>query len=174
MKKFILLFCLGLISLNGFSQTKTGTIDAEYILKQLPGFATVDEGLKAYNEELQKQLEEDVKRYETLVKDYQAKNPTYTEEEKKKKETEIIALENDIKGFRQKATLMMQMKRNQLTKPLYEKINQAMLKVIEEENFTHVLHAGSSNLAFAAAAFDITEKVLKKMGITPKEEPAVK
>ena len=150
-------------------QTKVGTIDAEYILSQLPEITQVNEGIKTYNQELQKELETNVTRYETLVKDYQANSETFTEEDKKTKETEIIGLENDIKGFRQKATVMMQMKRNELTKPLYEKINEAMLQVIQAENFTHVLHAGGNNMAFAAEQYDITQKVLDQLGITVTE-----
>lgn len=166
MKKVILLFSFVLISFSSVGQTKVGTIDAEYILAQLPEITQVEEGLKTYNQELQKELETNVAKYETLVKDYQANSATFSEEDKKAKESEIIGLENDIKGFRQKAGVMMQMKRNELTKPLYEKINQAMLQVIQAENFTHVLHAGGNNLAFAAEQYDITQKVLDQMGIT--------
>lgn len=172
MKKLVLVLSLAFISFSSFAQTKVGTIDAEYILTQLPEMAQVTEGMKAYNEDLQKDLEKNVKDYETLVKDYQANNANFTEEEKKNKETEIISLENDIKSFRQKASVMMQMKRNELTQPLYEKINEAMLKVIEEENYTQILHAGGNTLAFSSEEFDITMKVINKLGITVKEAPA--
>ena len=170
MKKYILIAVLALMTSASFAQqTKVGTIDADYILSQLPEMAQVNEGLKQYNDELQKELENTVKQYETLVKDYQANSATFTEEQKKEKETEIIALENDIKGFRQKGNVMMQMRRNELTKPLYEKINTAMLQVIQEDKLTHVFHAAGNNIAFAAEQFDITDKVIKKLGITVKE-----
>lgn len=172
MKKLILVLSLAFISFSSFAQTKVGTIDAEYILAQLPEMVQVAEGMKVYNEDLQKGLEQTVADYEKLVKDYQANSTTFTEEEKKTKETEIITLENDIKSFRQKAGVMMQMKRNELTQPLYEKINEAMLQVIEEENYTQILHSGGNALAFSAEEFDITMKVIKKLGITVKENPA--
>ena len=169
MKKYILAFSFTIISLSAVAQTKVGTIDAEYILSQMPEMTTVNEGIQAYNQELQKELETDVTNYETLVKDYQANSTTFSEEDKKAKETEIIALENNIKGFRQKAGVMMQMKRNELTQPLYEKINAAMLEVVNEENFTQIFHAGGASLAFSAEDYDITMKVLKKLGIEVKE-----
>lgn len=169
MKKIIVLAGIVLLSFSTFGQTKVGTIDADYILNQLPEMEQVNEGMKAYNTELQQDLQSTVGKYESLVKDYQENNTTLAEEEKKQKENEIISLENDIKNFRQKASVMMQMKRNELTQPLYEKINTAMLKVIQDESYTHVLHAGGNALAFAAETHDITLKVLKEMGITPQE-----
>ncbi|NJW53994.1 OmpH family outer membrane protein [Salinimicrobium oceani] len=169
MKKVFLIFGLALLSFSAFAQSKVGTIDADYILSQMPEMATVNEGLKAYNEELQKELQTNVQNYESLVKDYQANSTSLADEEKANKETEIITLENDIKNFRQKATVMMQMKRNELTQPLYKLINEAMLQVIQEEKYTQIFHSGGNDLAFSSQEYDITMKVLKKMGIEVKE-----
>lgn len=169
MKKLILVFTFAILSISAVAQSKIGTIDADYILNQMPEITKVNEGLQSYNQELQKELQTTVQKYEALVKDYQENNTTFTEEEKAEKETAIISLENDIKNFRQKATVMIQMKRNELTQPLYEKIDAAMLKVIEEENFTHIFHSGGNNLAYSAQEYDITQKVLKTMGIEVKE-----
>ncbi len=175
MKKIILLLSIALIGFSSFAQTKVGTIDAEYIISQLPEMAEINEGLKQYNQELQQDLEQSITDYEVLVKDYQQNyqtdvdNATFTEEEKQTKEREIIGLENDIKGFRQKANVMMQMKRNELTQPLYEKINTAMMQVVQEENYTQILHSGGNSLAFFAEEYDITDKVMQKLGITITE-----
>ena len=166
MKKAVLILGMAFLSLSSFAQTKVGTIDAEYILSQMPEMAQVNEGLKTYNEELQKELETTVNKYETTVKDYQANSGSYSDEEKTSKENEIIALENEIKGFRNKATVMIQMRRNELTEPYYQKINQAMMEVIEAENYTQVFHAAGNNLAYASEKYDITTKVMEKLGIS--------
>ncbi len=165
MKKVILLFSLALLSFSAVAQSKVGTIDAEYIISQMPEMAQVNEGLKVYNTELQTDLESSIAEYEKLVNAYKEENATLSDEDKQTKEGEIISLETDIKGFRQKASVMMQMKRNELTKPLYEKINSAMVEVISEEGYTQILHAGSNGLAFSAEDSDITEKVITKLGI---------
>ncbi|WP_424494716.1 OmpH family outer membrane protein [Salinimicrobium sp. GXAS 041] len=165
MKKFVLLISFALLSFSSFAQSKVGTIDVEYIISKMPEMNQVNEGLKSYNDELQKNLQDSIAKYEILVKDYQANNTSLAQEEKQAKENEIIGLENEIKGFRQKAALMIQMKRNELTEPLYQKINVAMLEVVQEESFSQILHVGGNALAFSAEGFDITEKVLKKLGI---------
>ncbi len=169
MKKLFLLAGFVFLSLTSFAQTKVGTIDADYILSQMPEMQAVQEGMKAYDSELQEEIKGNIEKYETLIKDYQEKLEDLTEEEKQQKESEIIELENNIKGFRQKGSVMMQMKRNELTQPLYEKINTAMLQVIQEEGYTQILHAGGNAVAFAAEEHDITEKVISKLGIEVKE-----
>ncbi|MCC8358586.1 OmpH family outer membrane protein [Salinimicrobium sediminilitoris] len=169
MKKYLLVLSFAFLSISAFAQSKIGTIDAEYILNQMPEMAQVNEGLKTYNTDLQKELESNVATYETLVTDYQANSTTLSEEDRTAKESEIINLENDIKNFRQKATVMIQMKRNELTQPLYEKINEAMMKVIQEENYTQIFHAGGNDLAYSSQDSDITLKVLNILGIEETE-----
>ena len=165
MKKLILLFGLTFLSFSSFAQSKIGTIDAEFIVSQMPEMTEISEGLKTYNTSLQSEFENTMKKYDDLVKSYQEENISYTEEDKKTKESEIISLENEIKGFRQKATLMIQMKRNELTDPLYQKVNTAMMEVISEEGFTQIFHAGGNAIAFSAEGYDITEKVMLKLGL---------
>ncbi|WP_286761541.1 OmpH family outer membrane protein [Salegentibacter sp. UBA1130] len=147
------------------AQTKVGTIDTDYILSQMPEMEEVNEGLQAYDKQLQQDFQGSVKKYDTLVKSYQANVETLADEARQQSESEIIELENQIKQFRQRAQVMMQMRRNELTNPLYEKINVAMRAVIQEEGFTQILHAGGNSLAFSAEEYDITEKVMNKMGI---------
>lgn len=170
MKKLILLFGLTLLSFSSFAQSKIGTIDAEFIVSQMPEMTEINEGLKTYNIGLQTDLDNSIKKYEGLVKSYQEESASYTEEDKKAKESEIISLENEIKGFRQKATVMIQMKRNELTDPLYQKINAAMLEIISEEGFTQIFHAGGNAIAFSAEGYDITEKVMQKLGMEFPQE----
>ena len=132
----------------------------------MPEIKTVDEGLKTYNTELQEELQNTVKKYEELIKDYQATNTTLPEDQKIAKENEIIAMENDIQNYRQKAGVLMQLRRNELTKPLYEKIDVAMRQVIAEQNYTQIINANANSLAYSDPNFDITDAVLSKMGIT--------
>lgn len=165
MKQLILVLIFIFSGIYAQAQTKVGTIDAEYILAQLPEITEVEEGLKTYDEELQEEVQNSIKKYEALIEEYQSNSATYTEEEKQEKETEIIGLENDIKNFRQKASVLMQMRRNELTEPLYVKIDEAMKSVISEQNYTQILNSSANGLAYAHPDFDITDAVLAKLGI---------
>lgn len=165
MKKLVFALVLLLSTAAVQAQSKIGTLDADFVLSQLPEIAEVNKGLEAYNTELQADLDSTITRYERLIKEYQETSATLSEEDRSAKEGDIISLENDIKTFRQKASVMLQMRRNELTQPLYEKINAAMLEIVTEEGFTQILHSGSNALAFSVQEADITVKVLEKLGI---------
>ncbi len=121
MTKYIFIILAVLTGTLTHAQSKVGTIDVDYILGQIPGIASVEEGLKTYNTKLQEDLQVTIKNYEGLIEGYRSTSTTLSEEDKATKENEIISLENDIKNFRQKASVLMQMRRNELTQPLYEK-----------------------------------------------------
>lgn len=170
MKKVMLLLAFVSTAFAANAQSKVGTIDAEYILSQMPEMVTVTDSLKAYGQKIQADMDSTIANYNTKVKDYQAKQADLSEEEQKSSQAEIRELEKDLQGFNQKASVMLQMKRNSLTEPLYEKINDAMIKVIEKEGFTQILHSSGNALAFSAEGYDITEKVLDALGIKPSPQ----
>ncbi len=169
MKNIILVLAILITGTSLHAQTKVGTIDADFILQQMPEMVQVQEDMKTYNTELQENLQSTIKNYEELVAAYQANVATFTEEEKQSKEDEIITLENEIKNFRQKASVLMQMRNNELTQPLYLKIDVAMKAIISEQGYTQILNTSANGLAYADEKYDITEAVMKKMGITVKE-----
>ncbi|SDS13400.1 OmpH family outer membrane protein [Christiangramia echinicola] len=168
MKRLSLAILMMLVAFSSNAQSKIGTIDAEYILSQLPESAEVNKSLETYNEKLQADLKSTIQEYEGLVKEYQESVASLEEEAKKEKENKIIDLENNIKGFRQKASVMMQMKRSELNGPLYDKIDAAMQKVIKADGFTQIFHSGASGLAYSRPEDDITEKVMNQLGIEPQ------
>lgn len=170
MKNVLLALAIFITSLSVEAQTKVGTIDAEFIMSQMPEVTSVEEGLKTYNTKLQEDLQATIKKYEDLVANYQTNSATFTEEEKATKESEIIALETDIKSFRQKASTLMQIRRNELTQPLYVKIDEAMKVIVAEEKYTQIFNTSINGMAYADEKYDITEAVMKKLGIElPKE-----
>ncbi len=171
MKQFSIGLLLLFVGFAAQAQSKVGTIDAEYILAQMPESTSINKQLEDYNKELQGELQNNINQYQTLVKEYQASTDSLTDASRKEKESKIMELENDIKNFRQKASVMIQMKRNELTGPLYEKIDVALKKVIADEGYTQIFHASASDLAYSRPEDDITDKVMKIMGVTPKPAP---
>ena len=85
---------LALVSFSAQAQSKIGTIDADYILAQLPEIEAVNKGLETYNQELQADLDSTLTKYESLIKVYQDNNASWTEEEDNTKANEIVSLEN--------------------------------------------------------------------------------
>lgn len=165
MKKIIVLLFTAIISISMNAQSKTGTIDSEYILSQMPELTKVEEDLKAYNKKLEDELKVKVDNYQAKVKEYQEKVASFTDPMKKTKQEEIINMENEIAKFRQNGSQLVQIEQNRLLQPLYQKIGQALEEVAKAEKYTQVFTITTSGLAYVDPNYDLTKKVAAKLGI---------
>ncbi|MCK8522736.1 OmpH family outer membrane protein [Aquimarina sp. D1M17] len=169
MKKFILSIIVLAVSFQLSAQSKTGTIDSEFILSKMPELTKVKTDLEAYNKKLEEQLKVKVDDYQAKVKDYQDNVTSFTEPMKKTKQEEIINLENEIAKFRQNGSQLVQIEQNKLLQPLYQKIGKALEEVAKAESYTQVFTITTSGLAYVDPNFDLTKKVMTKLGIKIEE-----
>jgi len=171
MKKilFVLLVMFG--TSFAFAQ-KYGYIDSDYIMANVPEYAEAKEKLDKLAERWTKEIEE---RYEILKvkKDNFAREEVLLpEEEKLKRKEEIERLESEAMQM-QKLRFGVSgdyfQKRQELIKPIQDKVFDAMQKVSSKRNYSFVFDkANQSNLVYADSKFDISDEVLKEMGITGK------
>lgn len=149
---------------------KIGYTNADYILSLLPEAKQIDAELKAYEKQLQNQIQAKYQDLQTKVADYEANVASYDELIRADKEQEITQLQQSIQKFSQDAETSMNNKRNQLLKPAYEKIGNAIEQIAKENNYTHVFSAGTPGvdiLLYAREQDDVSNLILKKLGITP-------
>jgi outer membrane protein len=171
MKKilFVLLVMFG--TSFAFGQ-KYGYIDSDYIMANVPEYAEAKEKLDKLAERWTKEIEE---RYEILKvkKDNFAREEVLLpEEEKLKRKEEIERLESEAMQM-QKLRFGVSgdyfQKRQELIKPIQDKVFDAMQKVSSKRNYSFVFDkANQSNLVYADSKFDISDEVLKEMGINGK------
>ncbi len=171
MKKmlFVLLVMFG--TSFAFGQ-KYGYIDSDYIMANVPEYAEAKEKLDKLAERWTKEIEE---RYEVLKvkKDNFAREEVLLpEEEKLKRKEEIERLESEAMQM-QKLRFGVNgdyfQKRQELIKPIQDKVFDAMQKVSSKRNYSFVFDkANQSNLVYADSKFDISDEVLKEMRITGK------
>lgn len=168
MKKMILIAFVALCTTTTFAQTtKVGTVDADFILSKMPELTTAQDALKVYNQDLEKQLKEKLDNYDKVYKAAEAAFTGMTPAEKTAKQEELAGLESDISKFRNNGTQLVQLKQEELLRPLYKKIGENVAIVAKELQYTQVLNIGNNNnLAYIDPAHDITVKTLAKMGIT--------
>lgn len=169
MKKVIISFLVLVAGLQLNAQSKTGTIDTDFILSKMPELTKVQEDLKAYNSKLEGELKVKVDEYQLKVKEYQEKVASFTEPMKKTKQEEIIGLEDGIAKFRQNGAQLVQLQQNKLLQPLYQKIGKALEEIAKAESFTQVFTITTSGLAYIDPNYDLTEKVMNKLGIKIEE-----
>ena len=102
MKKiaFSLLFVIA-CTVGAYAQ-KFALVDMEYILKNIPSYEMANEQLNQVSLRWQKEVEAKAKEAETLYKNFQADMVFLTDEQKKKKEEEIMAKEKEATELRNK------------------------------------------------------------------------
>lgn len=149
---------------------KIGYTNADYILSLLPEAKQIEAELKSLETQLQKQLEAKYTDLQAKISDYQQNAGTLAAEVRTLKEEEINNLQTGIQDFQTKAENTMVNKRNELLAPAYEKIGKAIEAVALENGYDFIFSAGSPGLdilLYAKQETDVSDLILKKLGITP-------
>lgn len=166
---FSLLIILG--TSFAFGQ-KYGYIDSDYILENVPEYKEAKDKLNKLADRWTKDVED---RYAVLKmkKDNFAREEVLlpTEEKTKRKE-EITKLETEVLEL-QKMRFGVSgdyfNKRQELVKPIQDKVFDALQKIASKKNYTFVFDkANQSNLVYADSKTDLSNDVLKELGITVK------
>lgn len=172
MKKYLLIALVGLFSISAIAQSKVGTVDVEFIVGNMTvELENVQAGLKTYEDELSVDLKEKMSDYEAKYKAYQAAEATMSDADKKAKQDEILAIENDIVKYRQNGSQLLSIRRDELMAPVYQKIGVALDAEAKAQGYSQIMDTGSGALTYADPNFDITEAVMKRMGVTVKQQP---
>lgn len=162
---------LGIIMFFGMSfdsmAQKYGYIDSQFILESLPEYKEAKEKLDKLAERWTKEIEE---RYEVLKKkkeNFAREEVLLPAEEKKKRAEEIEKLEleaMEMQKLRFGVSGDYFQKRQELIKPIQDKIFEAMQKVASKKNFTFIFDkANQSNLVYADSKFDLSEDILREL-----------
>jgi outer membrane protein len=148
---------------------KIGYTSVEYVLSQMPESKQIESDLKAYNTQLEAQLKSKYSDYETKVKAYQQGEATMTDLVKADKQKEISGLQQSIQEFQRSAEQSLQQKQQTLLKPALDKLQKNIDAVADENGYTYVLNSDGASpvLLHGPKDGDISDLVLKKMGITP-------
>jgi outer membrane protein len=165
-KKFIvILFVLLGITVSAQSQQKIGYVDSQIILNQLPEAIKAQSDLDAITKLWSDQLDSMTLNYQQMLQDYQKQSGTMSDEQKLAKQQELIAMEQNILGFRNQKfgqpNGAIYTKQEEIFAPVKKKIYAAIEDVAKGEGMQFIFDkSGDIILLYADAAFDITYKVL--------------
>lgn len=150
---------------------KIGYADTEYILTQLPKFKQIEAELKTHGAQLENQIKAKAEDFQAKLKAYQSMPATTPEAIKADKERELQSLQENYQKFQQDAQSSMQKKQADLMDPIYKQIGKAIEDVAKENGFTFILQpqlpTGGDVLLYSDEKFNISNLVLKKLGVTP-------
>ncbi len=173
MKKIVLLFALGLTALFTQAQTTTkiGFADVEYIFSQMPEAKQIESELQALQTQLKKQYDSKVAEFQKKLQEYQAYGNTVPDAVKQNTERELQQIQQNIQKLEQDSQENLQRKQVQLMEPIYTKVGKAIEEVAKENSFTMIVNnqiSGLDVVLYADEKSDISDLVLKKMGVTPQ------
>jgi outer membrane protein len=145
-------------------------IDSDYILKNVPEYVEAKERLDKMAERWTKEIEERYGVIKTKKSSFDREEVLLPKEEKEKRKSEIEKLEKDVidlqtQHFGSEGDYFQ--KRQELVKPIQDRVFTAMKKVAKREGYSFVFDkANQSNLVYAEKEFDMSDSVLEEMGIT--------
>lgn len=176
MKKifFSLFTAFFLFSTLSFAQgLKIGYTSASQILPQLPEFKTIQTELESYAKVLENQAKTKQEEFQKKLAAYQKNADALSPIMRQQSENELTQLQSNLEDFQRSAQRDLQERERVLLEPVYEKVNKAIEAVAKENGYSFILNSfdgtGTSNILYANEEFDVTNLVLKKMGVTPKD-----
>lgn len=181
MKKLVFVFAFALITAVSMAQTpapiKIGYADVEYIFSQMPEAKTIETELTTLRTQLKKQYDNKVAEFQKKLKEYQEYGPTVAEAVRQNSERELQQLQANIQKFEEDSQAELQKRNNTLLGPLQEKIGKAIEDVAKENSYSLILSNQISMMdviLYGDEKLDVSDLVLKKLGVTPKPAPASK
>ena len=166
MKKFFLL-AIGLSLATASFAQKFGYCNSTQLLTQIPEVKAADSDLQAFQTQL-------TKRGQEMVKALQDKA---AELERKEKQGLISPKDLEIQGaklkeeeatiakYEQEVYEKLGQKREELFKPILDRVNKAMEDVAKENQFAFVFDQNTQVLLYADESLDVTKLVKAKLGI---------
>lgn len=168
MKKIFFTLALLLMTVGSAFAQKFALVDMDYILRNVPAYEMANEQLNQVSQRWEKEVNDLSKEAETMYKNYQSDMVFLTDDQKKKREEEIVAKEKEVTELRYKyfgPEGELYKKRQSLMKPIQEDVYNAVKAVAEEKGYQTIFdRASSQSIVFASPKIDVSNEVLAKLG----------
>jgi outer membrane protein len=167
-KGFLVLFCLVCIAL-GTSAQRYAIIDSKYILEKLPDYKTSQGRLDQFSAQWQQEIERKQAELDRMYKDYDAEQVMLTDELKKKRQDELYNREKEVRDLQKRRFGFegdLFRKRQELIKPIQDKVYIAIQKLALERSYDFILDKSEGiTVIFADPKLDRSEDVLRYLGV---------
>jgi len=165
--RIFLFLVLGFIFITNINAQKFGYINSTELLMAHPDVKSADAKLQEFQKQLfakgQQMAQEFQKHYEAYVKDVNA--GLLSKIQMQEKENALAQEQNKIREFEVEMQQKIAKKREELYKPILDKIQQAINEVGKENNFTFIFDAGTGGILYAEESDNIIDLVKAKLGL---------
>ncbi|NBR36193.1 MAG: OmpH family outer membrane protein [Chitinophagales bacterium] len=168
MKNTVLTLCFLLLGLFAQAQ-KYAVIDTRYILDRMPEYKAAQQSLDRLAAGWQSQIDSMQLSLDKLYRDFEAEQVMLTPELKKRREDQLFAREKELRDLQRRRFGFegdLFKKRQELVKPVQDKVYSAVQKLASARGYDFVLDKSEGiTIIFADPKLDKSEDVLRELGI---------
>lgn len=168
MKKLLLLsFCA---TLSFFIQAQRyAVIDSKFILERIPDYADAQRRLDQFSTLWQQEIDQKQANLNKMYKEFDAEQIMLTDALKKKREDELFNKDKEIRDLQKKRFGFegdLFKKRQELIKPIQDKVYTAVQKLATERQYDFILDKSEGiTVIFADPKLDKSDDILKYLGV---------
>jgi len=169
MKKILLFAVVLFVLTSQVSAQRYAIIDSKYILGKLTEYKDAQQKLDKFSEQWQQEIDTKQMALDKMYKDYDAEQVMLPDDLKKKREDEIFNKEKEVRDLQKRRFGFegdLFKKRQELIKPIQDKVYTAIQKLAVEKSYDFILDKSEGiTVIFADPKLDRSEDVLKYMGV---------
>jgi len=171
MKKIVVVALLMLFGISGAYAQKFAYVDTQYILDNIPEYQMAKTQLEELSKKWQKEIEDKLTEIDKMYRAYQTDAVLLPADIKRQREEEITQKEREVKNLQKKRFGKdgdLFKKRQELIKPIQDKIFNAIQEMAEERGYSVIFdRAANASILYANERFDKSDAILSKLGYTP-------
>ncbi|MBL0182205.1 MAG: OmpH family outer membrane protein [Chitinophagaceae bacterium] len=169
MKKILFIACCMMVTAFTASAQRYAVIDSKYILDKLPEYKEAQKMLDQFSEDWQKEIDQKQALVDKMFKDYDAEQVMLSDVLKKKREDELYNKEKELRDLQKKRFGFegdLFKKRQELIKPIQDRVYNAVQKLAVEKQYDFILDKSEGiTVIFADPKLDRSEDVLRNLGV---------
>lgn len=169
MQKIFIAVCLFLAVSTAANAQRYAIIDTKYILDKMPDYKDAQTALDAFSTQWQKEIDQKQAELDRMYRNFEAEQVMLSDELKKKREDELFMREKEVRDLqRQRFGFEGDLfkKRQELVKPIQDKVYTAIQKVAVNRQYDFILDKSEGiTVIFADPKLDRSEDVLKELGV---------
>lgn len=158
---------MGAVSLSAQTPPKYGHMNLGNLLESMPETKAANDKLKVFADSLQaidkKMTDTFQEAYKKLEEEYNA--GLLTPVQAQTRQAELQKQQEEIQKFEQQAQQVVAARREDLLKPILDKVEAAVKAVATENSYLMIFDTSSGAFLFAAEADDVSVLVKKKLGM---------
>ncbi len=169
MKKVFVISLLCLAFSTCTYAQRYAVIDSKYILEKLPEYKAAQQKLDDFSAQWQQEIDRKSAALDKMYKDYDAEQVMLSDELKKKREDELFNNDKELKDLQRKRFGYegdIFKKRQELIKPIQDRVYNAVQKLAAEKLYDFILDKSEGiTVIFADPKLDKSDDVLKELGV---------